>query len=190
MTISSDHQVDIVDLLLEDHRAVRALLDSFDEAMTSEQREGLFRELTTAVVQHEVAEEIVVYPDLRKLGEPGEAVADLRIQEQADAEALLRSMEQLDVMSDTFTKSFEELSDALIRHAQLEESEVFPYLKRVITEEDRAQMAHRYEHAMATAPTHPHPHTPDTPPGNRILVPVAALADSIRDTFRNPRDAE
>jgi hypothetical protein len=34
------------------------------------------------------------------------------------------------------------------------------------------------------APTHPHPNAPDTPPGNMVLGPVAALADRFRDAMR------
>ena len=49
-------------------------------------------------------------------------------------------------------------------------------------------MGERYERAKASAPTHPHPHAPNTPPGNVVLGPIAALADRIRDAARNEDD--
>ena len=189
MTTELDRETDIVDLLIEDHQVLRLMFDRFDESMDTHQRERLFRELTTALVQHEVAEEVTVYPVLRKLGETGDAQADARIREQAAVEELLRSMEQLDVMSEEFTAGFRELTAAALGHAGQEESVAFPYLTGATTPAERAQMARRYERALPSAPSHPHPSAPDTPPGNRVVAPVLALADRVRDAFRSPDDA-
>lgn len=45
----------------------------------------------------------------------------------------------------------------------------------------RADLGRRYSHPGASGPTHPHPSPPDTPPGNLVAGPVAALFDRIRD---------
>ena len=189
MTTAEHRQDDIIDLLLDDHHTVARLFDSFHQDLGTQRREGLFRQLTTTLVQHEVAEEVTVYPVLRTLGEAGEAQADARLGEQSEAEALLRSMERLDVMSDTFVSLLDELRAAVLRHASAEENEVFPYLRGATSAEDRAQLAVEYERAQRSAPTHPHPHAPDTPPGNLVVGPVAAAADRIRDALRSPDDA-
>ena len=195
MTAVEHTQADIIDLLLDDHRAVAHLFDSFDQDLGIERREGLFRQLTTMLVQHEVAEEVTVYTLLRELGdageagEAGEAQADTRIEEQSEADALLRSMERLDVMSDAFLHSFAELRTAVLRHAYAEENEVFPYPRGATSPEDRATLAHEYERARRGAPTHPRPHAPDTPPGNLVVGPVTAVADRVRDALRSPGDA-
>ncbi len=187
---SGDHgKTDIIELLLDDHRTVARLFDRFDPDLGTEDREGLFRQLTTALVRHEVAEEVTVYPVLRKLGDAGEAQADARIGERSEVEGLLRSMERLDVMSDTFTDRFAELRAAVLRHAHAEENEVFPYLRGATSPEDRARMAIYYERAQQTAPTHPHPHAPDTPPGNLIVGSMTAVTDRVRDALRSPDDA-
>jgi Thiamine pyrophosphate enzyme, N-terminal TPP binding domain len=39
-------------------------------------------------------------------------------------------------------------------------------------------------HEEAATPTHPRPRAPDTPPGNRLLGPVAALFDKARDAIK------
>jgi hypothetical protein len=50
-------------------------------------------------------------------------------------------------------------------------------------------MAIYYERAQQTAPTHPHPHAPDTPPGNLIVGSMTAVTDRVRDALRSPDDA-
>ena len=47
--------------------------------------------------------------------------------------------------------------------------------------DDRIELGKRYVKAKEAAPTHPHPHAPDSPPGNVVLGPVAALVDRVRD---------
>ena len=184
MTTTQESQTDIVKILIEDHQEVKQFFERFDADMDLEARDGLFRELTATIVRHEVAEEETVYPALRETGEQGERVADARIHEQSEAEELPRSMEQMDVMSESFELAFHRLHGAVLQHAQNEESEAFPLLERLTSPEDRLRMGERYEHAKESAPSHPHPHAPDTPPGNRIAGPIAAVADQVRDAFR------
>ena len=47
------------------------------------------------------------------------------------------------------------------------------------------QMAKKMELARKAAPTHPHPHAPNTPPGNIAAGAVAAVVDKIRDALRS-----
>lgn len=185
MTTAPEPQTDIVDMLLDDHRRAEQLFARFDVQMDLRQRDELFRELATALVQHEVAEEETVYPALRNLSPAAAAEADARLAEQAEAEVLLRSMEQQDALSPDFVAAFGQLHRAVLRHAQSEESEVFPLLRRAFALDDRVRMGSRYGHARDHAPTHPHPRVPDTPPGNVLIGPIAALGDRVRDAFRS-----
>ena len=188
MTIEPERQVDIIDLLLADHSTAKALFEHFTESMGDQDRERWFRELTKVLVQHESAEEATIYPVVRGFGESGESVAEARVHEHTVAERLLRSMEHLDVMSAAFTSGVAKLHGAVLRHVQLEESEVFPFLAERTATSDREELARRYERYRHEAPTHPHPHVPHTPPGNRVGTPLAAGADRIRDALRSPDD--
>ena len=99
-------------------------------------------------------------------------------------------MERLDVMSGrVFTDSLIELRTAVLQHAHAEENEVFPYLRGATSPSDRAQMAGEYERARQTAPTHPHPHAPNTPPGNLIVSSITASSPAAGDALRSPDDA-
>jgi len=184
VTTTQDRQVDIVDLLIEDHRTAAELLARFDGSLTIEQRERLFRGLTTTLVQHEMAEEETIYPAVRERGPDAAAIVDARIAEQAEAQELLRFMETIDTMSDDFVASFAKLRAAVLAHADTEEAELFPLLADGTPAADREQMARRYERARDRAPTHPHPNAPHTPPGNLVFDTVAALTDRVRDAFR------
>lgn len=170
---------DIITLLKGDHENVKTLLGRFDQ-IPPQGREEYFCEVVHTLVAHEIAEEMVVYPIVREAS-GGEQVADARIAEQSEAEELLSDMESEDPTSSAFTTKFEKLRKEVLAHAEREESTAFPLVGDVTSLEQRSELAERYTKAKETAPTHPHPHAPDTPPGNKVLGPVAAVFDRARD---------
>ena len=174
---------DIVDLLSQDHEEAKQLLEEITGAAPGA-RKDLFWELVPALVRHEVAEEVVVYPTIRSEAPDGDAEVEPRLKEQRQAEEMLASMENLDPESDEFGQKLNQLRDDVLEHAQAEEQHIFPLLRALEHEEERAQLGARYEKAKASAPTHPHPNAPDTPPGNKVLGPVAAFADKLRDAAK------
>lgn len=174
---------DIVSLLGADHHQIESLLSQWDQTST-DQRPEYFRGLVRTLVQHEVAEEVVVYPTVRSDAPQGDREADARLAEQAEAEELLATMENLDPESNEFVQKFTKLRSAVLAHAQAEESSVFPLLRESEDLESRLLLGGRYEKAKATAPTHPHPHAPNTPSGNKLLGPVAAMFDRARDAAK------
>jgi hemerythrin superfamily protein len=176
----------LLDLLLQDHQAAKQMLERFDDLPVSG-RAVAFCQVTYTLVGHEVAEEEVLYPAVREHVENGDDLAGRRIEEQAAAEELLARMEKLDPASVDFMAEFANLRDAVLEHAEAEEQTVFPALASAIDEDEQRQLGRRYEQAKAAAPTHPHPHAPDTPPGNLVLGPVAAVVDRVRDAARKIR---
>ncbi|MGH8989326.1 MAG: hemerythrin domain-containing protein [Acidimicrobiales bacterium] len=170
----------VVELLEEDHRLVEQRLQELGSAGAAVRGE-LFWKLTNDLVRHEVAEEVVVYPRLRDL--PGGAsVADARIDEQSEAEQQLAKMEKLDAESPEFVRELGTLKAAVLEHAKAEEDTAFAMLRGDLSPDEQVELGKRYVKAKDSAPTHPHPHAPDTPPGNVVLGPVAALIDRVRDT--------
>ena len=186
MTGSGDMHSPLVSLLLADHEEAKRLLDRFD-TLPGPARAEAFCELTHVLVGHEVAEEEIVYPALRRYADGGDDLADMRIGEQSVAEQLLTDMEKAGVDSPEFPAMFAKLRSSVLAHAEAEERTVFPELSSNIGADELRTLGERYEIAKKAAPTHPHPHTPDTPPGNLVLGPVAALVDHIRDAVRGVR---
>ncbi|MGH9087244.1 MAG: hemerythrin domain-containing protein [Acidimicrobiales bacterium] len=177
--MSNDERSDIIQLLQEDHREVERLLAEFDTVSLAGRNE-LFWTLTHDVVRHEVAEEVVVYPAARDLP-GGSALADARVEEQAEAEQRLAKMEKLDAESEEFARQVITLRSAVLTHAKAEETSVFVLLRDNLPAEQRFELGARYKRAKEAAPTRPHPHAPDGPPGNVVMGPVAALVDKVRD---------
>ena len=181
MTISSRGRV--VDLLQRDHEHVKALLDQLTSS-PPEGRHDLFSQLVVELVRHEVAEEVVVYPAIRSDVPDGSAEVKPRLREQSEAEEKLAKMEKLDPTTPEFASELAELRSAVLAHVQAEEESVFPLLRAVEDDDKLMEMGAKYERAKSGAPTHPHPHAPDTPPGNKILGPIAARFDKARDAAR------
>jgi len=173
---------DVLVLLDQDHHAAEALLKRFDEIPVSGRAE-YFCEVVQTLVGHEVAEELVVYPTIREDAPSGGQVVDARLAEQAEAEELLAEMEKLDPASAAFTSKFQKLRDSVLGHAKAEELTAFELLKNSSTVTRREELGARFQKAKASAPTHPHPHAPDTPPGNKVMGPIAAMFDRARDAL-------
>lgn len=183
MSGSGDMHTELVPLLLADHQEAKRPLERFDTLPASE-RADAFCEITYELVRHEVAEEEVVYPALRRYADGGDDLADMRINEQAAAEELLDKMEKAGVESPEFPAMFAKLRTDVLAHADAEEKTVFPELTSNVHADELRTLGKRYDKAKKIAPTHPHPHAPDTPPGNILLGPVAAVVDRIRDAVR------
>jgi len=179
----ADTEATLLELLLRDHQKAKGLLEAFDDLPVSSRNEA-FCQITYTLVGHEVAEEEVLYPAVREHIPNGDELAGVRIEEQAAAEELLATMEKQDPESIDFMASFANLRDAVLEHAEAEEQAVFPPLASALDSDELRQLGERYEKAKASAPSHPHPHAPDTPPGNVVMGPVAAIFDRVRDAVR------
>jgi hypothetical protein len=53
----------------------------------------------------------------------------------------------------------------------------------VVPIEDLIRVGNRLETAEEAAPTRPHPATPSKPPWNKVVDPVVAVADKVRDAM-------
>lgn len=169
----------LVGSLEQDHEEIKRRFADLESA-GPDTRAELFWKLTDQLVRHEVAEEVVVYPALRQVP-GGSELAEARTHEQAEAEQQLSRMEKLDPASEEFSSELANLKASILEHARLEETQAFPFLAGFASSEELVALAERYRTAKLAAPNHPHPRLPDTPPANRLLGPVAALYDRIRD---------
>jgi hemerythrin superfamily protein len=164
---------DIVALLEQDHAAVQERLLELENADPSN-RALLFRELTMELSRHEVAEETVVYPAIRD--EPGgDVIADARRGEESGVEKLMAHIERLDPTSEEFRRALGLLRSAVIDHAVQEETQVFPLL---LAHQDGAYLTllgQKFRGEKVGAPTHRHPHLPNSADAGRVLGPFAAV---------------
>jgi iron-sulfur cluster repair protein YtfE (RIC family) len=171
----------ITDHLREEHEHVRDLLGQV-EAASGEQRAELFRHLVAELVRHEVAEEEILRPVSKRIA--GEEIAKARIEEESQAEELLKRLEKLDPGGPEFAEGFATLRADVEKHAFAEETEEFPLIEKGESPETLRRLATAYEAAKLAAPTHPHPSTPNTPAANLLVGPFATVADRARDAVR------
>ena len=174
---------DVVSSVRADHDKVEHLLSSLDSTADTGLAE-YFCQLREELVRHEVAEELIVYPAFRRNVPGGDAIADRRISEQSEAEAALARLEKHENEPVVLRAGLLQLRRDVLEHAENEEREVLPALETHTKAKDLQDLGQRYRKALDSAPTHPHPHMPDTPPGNVLLGPIAAVVDRMRDAMR------
>lgn len=117
---------DLVRILFEQHAAVKDLFAEV-EAASGDKRSALFEQLVAMLKAHETAEEAVVRPNAVQTA--GEDEAEARNAEEAEADATVATLLELDVDSEEFADQFAAFKEAVDAHAEAEENEEFPALQ-------------------------------------------------------------
>lgn len=186
MTSKQATKQDVVDLLIEQHRQIKTKFQEFGNAPTTgNERRERFEELVRLLAVHESAEELVVHPAARDVGEDINIVVQRRLVEEKDAKQMLAELYDLGVDSPQFGTKFASLAGAVVTHAEREEDEEFPALRRSVPEERRQRMARMLLAAQKLAPTRPHPHSGESPGSNLLAGPPLAVFDRVRDRLRD-----
>ncbi|MBP8537656.1 hemerythrin domain-containing protein [Streptomyces sp. MK37H] len=167
-------QHDVVDLLTADHRAVRDLFEVYRTTTDPELRRQLVDRMTVAVVRHSVAEEVHLYPTVRKALPNGDRIADEEIEELTEAERILSDLDAVDPRDRRFDPLVRELMDVVSMHIRGEEDLVFPELRERLTPEERMALGLRVGEAAAAVRGAP-PVSPEGP------GPGRTLADRVRE---------
>jgi hemerythrin superfamily protein len=175
---------DVVDLLQEQHAAIRDLFAEVLMATGRDEREDSFHRLVRLMAVHETAEEELVHPLARHTLPGGKDIVADRLAEEKAAKEMLSSLERTDVDAPEFPRLLDELRLAVLTHARSEERYEFSRLRGSFGASERAALAAVVKAAEATAPTHPHPGT-ESATKNLLVGPLAAMTDRIRDILRS-----
>ncbi len=176
----------MTDLLRRQHQEIRSLFAQVEQ-VPGDQRSETFECLRRLLAVHETAEEVVVHPTARELGPAGRAVVDQRLEEERAAKQLLSDLDGMATDDEGFGTRLVELRRAVEDHADAEEAVLLPLLEAEVSTEDLRAMARQLEVAEAMAPTHPHPHGPDSALGNLVAGPFLAMVDKVRDRLTSSR---
>jgi len=131
---------DVVDVLRTQHEQVKRMLAQ-TEAATGPAKQQHFQDLLTLLELHEKGERQVVHPVTRSTGAAGDRTAMDRIGEERKAEEMITGLKMADVGTPEFDAQFARLRDAVLKHAQQEETEEFPRLRRDVAPEQLRAMA-------------------------------------------------
>jgi hemerythrin superfamily protein len=181
----ADDQRDVIEILVHDHREVEQMfqeLESLRGASTDEakqRRKDLADQVTIELVRHSVAEEVLVYPKVEKKVSAEEA--EHAREEHAEAEETLARLEKLDADDPAFDDELATLMREIRHHIEDEEGQMFAHMREVIDQDELLKLGGRVEAFKKVAPTHPHPHVPNTALARTLAGPAASLFDRMRD---------
>jgi hypothetical protein len=113
----------------------------------------------------------------------GDEIVDARLKEEHKAKEMLSALESMDIGSQKFITELTKFRDAVIDHAEHEESEEFTKLERNLKADDRERMAKAVQAAEAIAPTRPHPGV-ESAKLNFAAGPFASMLDRARDLLK------
>ncbi|HWE56477.1 MAG TPA: hemerythrin domain-containing protein [Acidimicrobiales bacterium] len=177
--------MNIFDQIREDHRYSEELLirieapegqAHFDESG----RQDVLQRLTSHASRHEAAEEMVLWPAVRRRLADGDQIADLALEQELDAR---RQLDLLKFVREpaTFLEQSRRLHELMGDHSRYEEEVVLPALRRVTTRVWATSRGLAYRAAWRSGPTRPHPHGPVRPLGLATIGAPAVIVDHLRD---------
>jgi len=178
--------MDAIVLLRNDHRTVERLFKQFEKAGPNahKTRRGIVDKVVEELSVHAVIEEQVFYPAVR------EAVPDANdevleaLEEHHIVKWTLSELDGMDPEDERFVPKMTVLMESVRHHVEEEEGELFPTVREAMGRKQLGELGDAMAAAKETAPTHPHPRAPDTPPGNVVAGAGAAVVDKARDTAK------
>ncbi|MEU3346496.1 hemerythrin domain-containing protein [Streptomyces sp. NPDC006700] len=176
------HGGDVIQELTTDHREVEEIFAQMEALpMGNARRKDLADQATIELVRHSVAEEMHLYPAVRRFVRDGDTIADREVEDHAEAEQTMKDLEGLGADDPRFDELVGRLMREIREHVTDEEQNLFPLLREATKPEELEELGEKVRSAKKTAPTRPHPAAPDRPPANKLLAPGAGLVDRIRD---------
>lgn len=133
---------DWAETLANEHLLILALFDKI-EATNDDQataRRHLLAKLRNALGKHAIEEENVIYPALRDTNSMHDA--DALNAEHGYVKTFLYELENMDASSQGWRSKINDFRAMLQKHMQMEEREVFPALKKQLTDEQNARLFH------------------------------------------------
>jgi hemerythrin-like domain-containing protein len=172
---------DVTEILSRQHREVESLFEQFDAAASDDQRGALARAIVENLSEHAALEEMTVYPEIEH--DVGDDAADALRDEHQQLKEVLAVIDSLAPGDPEFIGHMHEARHLVQQHVDEEENAVFPRFRQSVSQEKLDSLGDKVESQWSSAPTHPHPNAPNTPPVNKITGPAVGLFDKARDAM-------
>lgn len=172
---------DVVDVLTTDHHEVLDLLAQIKLSTNGEQQRDLADTVISELVRHSVAEEMYVYPAMRKHMPNGDEAVEHDVQEHKELEKTMKKLESADPAGAEFRQLLGELERILRDHIDDEERDQFPELRARVPRQELVEIGEKVEKAKKIAPTRPHPLAPNNQVFHKLVGPGVGLVDRLRD---------
>jgi hemerythrin superfamily protein len=135
MEARRDGLVGVFQTIARQHGEVASLMDRVKN--DARKREALWPRIKISLLSHEKSELKVVYPVLDRYGELEHFVAE-HAEEAQQLEDMITRLDAMPAQGEDWMTLFEALAEAVLSHANEEESEIFPAAINVIGQ-DRAK---------------------------------------------------
>ncbi|GAA2132602.1 hemerythrin domain-containing protein [Glycomyces algeriensis] len=180
----TETDTDLIDVIIQDHRRFQAVFAELEDTTGDTAfRKDLADHVIAEIVRHGVAEEQFVYPAARSRLPDGDEIVEHEIEEHAEAEQDMKELEGLGPEDPRFEELLAKMIKDVRHHLDEEEQHLLPRLREACDREELQDLGFKVLAAKEFAPTRPHPHAPDTPPGNLVLGPGIGFIDKIRDAL-------
>ncbi|MEY2404130.1 MAG: hypothetical protein QOD38_1681 [Acidimicrobiaceae bacterium] len=171
-------------MLKDDHKTVEQLFKRFEK--TGDRAHTQKREIADRIIEalstHAAIEEQFFYPVARATVPRTEDIALESLEEHHIVKWVLSELETMAPTDERFEAKVTVLIENVRHHVKEEENDFFPKVRKVLDRTSLNDLGDLMATAKKTAPTHPHPRSPDAPPGNMIVGTAAGVADRISDT--------
>ena len=181
---------DVFQVLKKDHDEVKAMLSELEggpkarTGATPEQLAFRKRAVDQVIIEeskHEAAEQQYFWPAVKQLGPDGLRVAELGLEQEAEADPVLADLDKRQPDDEGFEEKLVAFSSAARAHIVFEEAHAWPLLRASISADAAQLLGDQITEAKKLAPTRPHPHVPAQPGAAKTAGPIAGLADRLRD---------
>jgi hemerythrin superfamily protein len=187
MSEQKNQTTDLESAIRQDHELVGQLFSQLTTAKGDE-RSKTWDTIVRLLAVHETAEEMILHPTVRAAGEEANAAVQERLVEEDQAKKLLSDLEAMGPDAPDFPAKFDDFRRAVLAHADAEEREILPRLRDAADQKRLEGLGTAFTAAKAMAPTHPHPHSPESAIGNIVVGPAVAIMDRTRDVIKAAMD--
>ena len=175
--------MDAITLLRDDHKAVEQLFKRFEKTgpRAHVERRQIVDRIIEELSVHAAIEEQIFYPTARAEVPATEAITLESLEEHHIVKWVLAELAELEPTDERFEAKVTVLIENVRHHIKEEENDFFPLVRAGLSRSALADLGTSMATAKKSAPTHPHPRSPDTPQANNIAGTVVGILDRVGD---------
>jgi len=174
-----------VELLEQDHRAVEAYFDGYEELNDDKAKAELSEKICLALKVHTQIEEEIFYPQARKATKDDDLLDEAEV-EHAGAKDLIAQIESMTVGDDLYDAKVKVLGEQVKHHIKEEEDELFPEAKAAkmdLEELGKTMAARKAEVTSELSGKQPSARSADR---TKVSVDRAAAGDKPSSATKSP----
>lgn len=177
--------MDAITLLRADHQAVEQLFKKFEKAGQHAyvEKKRIVDRIIEELSIHAAIEEQLFYPAARANVPETESISLESLEEHHIVKWLLSELDGLDPAHERFDAKVTVLIENVRHHVEEEQTDFFPMVRNAMSRTALRDLGEAMSKAKKSAPTHPHPRAPDTPPANSVAGTLAGIVDRVGDNL-------